>query len=84
MNQESHRNRHVFLHRSLDELIADFLRHGGGDLSLPLSRLMAWSHAQTIEPCPGKTAAGESCHAAAVPPEPAKTDEEWIERLIDG
>jgi hypothetical protein len=48
---EEHRARHVELHRSLDELVADFIRHTD---RLPsetsVMDLMMWSHAQTQNP----------------------------------
>jgi len=62
VTKETHRLRHVALHRMLDELVADFLRHGVRfDLNKPMAPcplpsnttvadLMAWSHQQTIEP----------------------------------
>jgi hypothetical protein len=46
-----HKQRHIDLHRSLDELIADFITHTG---LLPsktlLIDLMSWSKFQTVEP----------------------------------
>lgn len=48
---EQHRLRHVALHSSLDELVADFARHTGKLFSqATLLELMEWSHAQTISP----------------------------------
>lgn len=47
-----HRERHVMLHRYLDELLADYLTHNRTALPshTPISDLMTWSHQQTIEP----------------------------------
>lgn len=54
MTRDEHRQRHVELHRSLDELFADFIRHAPRDqhqfLDMPLSTLLSWSYQQTLEP----------------------------------
>lgn len=51
MNLGQHRERHIELHKALDELVADFINHTG---KLPskttLFELMEWSHQQTIAP----------------------------------
>ena len=52
MNENEHKERHIELHRALDELIADFFIH---DPSLPsvdasVMSLIEWSHLQTIQP----------------------------------
>jgi hypothetical protein len=51
LTPEQHRERHVALHRSLDELLADFIGHTG---SLPsqttLTEFLTWSHSQTLDP----------------------------------
>lgn len=51
MTPEEHRERHRFLHRCLDELLADFIRHTG---SLPsettLMQFLTWSSHQTTDP----------------------------------
>lgn len=51
LTPEQHKQRHVELHRALDELVADFITHTG---KLPskstLIELMEWSHKQTQEP----------------------------------
>lgn len=48
---ERHRQRHVQLHRALDELLADFIAHTKGPtLSRPIKDLIEWSYQQTIEP----------------------------------
>lgn len=48
---EQHRQRHVALHRALDELVADWITQTG---NLPSETsvydLMQWSHRQTINP----------------------------------
>ncbi len=50
-NPEEHKARHVELHRSLDELLADFIGHTG---SLPsrttLDVFLRWSFEQTQDP----------------------------------
>ena len=54
MTPEEHRNRHIELHRALDELMADFQRHTGRMFSVTnILELATWSHAQAIEPDPG-------------------------------
>ena len=46
-----HRRRHVELHNSLDELLADFLTHTKNRPSeTTIYELMKWSHEQTINP----------------------------------
>jgi hypothetical protein len=52
MTAERHRKRHVALHEAFDELIADYLFQVKGSLPSTTTtlQLMAWSHAQTIEP----------------------------------
>lgn len=50
---EKHRQRHIELHRELDELVADWIQHTG---RLPsrttVMELIKWSHQQTIRACP--------------------------------
>lgn len=48
----THRERHQFLHREFDELLADFLTHNRKALpsTSTIYELMLWSHAQTIKP----------------------------------
>lgn len=47
----SHRELHIFLHRNLDELIADFILHANKLPSKTSVRvLMEWSCQQTINP----------------------------------
>jgi hypothetical protein len=51
MDTTEHRARHILLHKRLDELLADFIRH---TKKLPsqtsIMDLMEWSHRQTVEP----------------------------------
>lgn len=51
MDTKEHKIKHIELHRALDELIADFIRHTN---KLPsktmLMELMSWSHEQTTNP----------------------------------
>lgn len=48
---EAHRERHLELHRMLDELVADFIRHTDQrPSSASVMDLMTWSHQQTIAP----------------------------------
>lgn len=51
MNQDTHKQRHIELHKAFDELLADFIMHTD---ELPMGRkisdLMEWSYRQTIEP----------------------------------
>ena len=45
-----HIERHKELHQSLDELLADFIRHNSGRISDTVEELMTWSYQQTKEP----------------------------------
>ena len=51
MKKNEHKQRHLELHNSLDELVADFITHTG---NLPskstIFELMIWSHEQTENP----------------------------------
>ena len=53
MTHEEHRLKHIALHNSLDELLADWIIETG---SLPskssVLELLEWSHSQTINPSP--------------------------------
>lgn len=51
---ENHRQRHVKLHRALDELAADYLRHHPGVSFSRMSalELMQWAYDQTLNPTP--------------------------------
>jgi len=55
MKAKEHIQRHKELHKSLDELIADFISQTG---KLPskttLTELMEWSYQQTIKPTESK------------------------------
>lgn len=51
MTKEGHKQRHVELHQSLDELLADFIGHTGRLPSeTPLSDFVLWSYEQTVSP----------------------------------
>jgi hypothetical protein len=51
MTTEEHKARHEQLHKSLDELLADFTTHTGKLFSdTPIMDLIVWSHSQTIAP----------------------------------
>lgn len=52
---EEHRSRHVFLHKRLDELLADFIDQQplaaiANVLDMPVRDLVTWSHEQTLNP----------------------------------
>jgi len=51
-DKKDHRNRHILLHKMLDELLADFIYHNRGKhlSESSLLDLMEWSHRQTINP----------------------------------
>jgi len=45
---QTHQERHIFLHKCLDELLADFIRNTGRLLSdTNLVDFLNWSHLQT-------------------------------------
>lgn len=48
---QTHQERHIFLHKCFDELLADFIGHTN---KLPsettLIDFMNWSHSQTVKP----------------------------------
>lgn len=49
--EEKHRKRHIVLHVSLDELVADWIENTKGLPSKStILELMEWSHKQTIKP----------------------------------
>lgn len=54
MDAKEHKERHAYLHRCLDELVADYIGHTN---NLPsetsVMQLMNWSYTQTIKPTPG-------------------------------
>ncbi len=48
---ERHTQRHIILHKRLDELVADFIKHTGGLPSkTTLLEFMEWSHKETLSP----------------------------------
>ena len=51
MNEEEHKQRHVELHKKLNELCADFISQTGKYPSkTTMLELMEWSHEQTKNP----------------------------------
>jgi hypothetical protein len=54
MTHEAHKARHEMLHRCLDELLADYLRHHAMDrvfiANIRMWDLIQWSHDQTKNP----------------------------------
>lgn len=51
MTEEEHKARHVALHRSLDELVADWIFHTGSFPShASVVDLINWSYSQTKNP----------------------------------
>jgi hypothetical protein len=56
--RSQHKAQHITLHRALDILWADWLRHNGGSNDslirgmddVTVGELIRWSHAQTIDP----------------------------------
>lgn len=49
--QFEHKRRHIYLHRCLDELVADFISVTGRRPSdVTVMTLIKWSHSQTIKP----------------------------------
>jgi hypothetical protein len=51
LTPEQHKQRHIELHKALDELLADFIQITGKMPSqLSLKELMEWSHEQTLNP----------------------------------
>lgn len=51
MTNEEHKERHVELHRKLDELLADFIEQTGKRVSATsLLELLQWSFEQTKNP----------------------------------
>ncbi len=51
LSREEHIVRHVTLHRHLDELVADFIRHTNRRPSATtLMEFMEWSYQQTRDP----------------------------------
>lgn len=53
MTDEEHKQRHIELHRAIDELFADFILnhpHEHAFTEMPIIRLLRWSHEQTEYP----------------------------------
>ena len=54
MTRQEHIDRHKLLHKCLDELFADFIKHhpdqAGGYLDVTLSEFTHWSYKQTTNP----------------------------------
>jgi hypothetical protein len=56
-SHKAHKKRHEELHKSLDELFADYILHHPKELELtnmPLNKLLEWSFEQTKKPTPYK------------------------------
>lgn len=59
MSREEHQDRHILLHRKLDELLADWITHEPtASIDRPVIDLMKWSCEQAKEPTPDKTRIG--------------------------
>lgn len=55
MTPQEHKDRHIALHRSLDELLADYITHTGKLLNQTTAMdLIEWSYKQTQNPTPDK------------------------------
>jgi len=50
MTLGEHKIRHIELHKALDELFADFIRHGNGRTGNTIMDLIMWSFKQTENP----------------------------------
>lgn len=51
VTEDEHKQRHIELHRALDELLADFiLATKEPPLNQPIRNLLEWAYQQTIEP----------------------------------
>jgi hypothetical protein len=53
MNEDQHRERHIELHKALDELFADYIIHHPEEnrfTDMPVMRLLEWAHEQTLHP----------------------------------
>lgn len=55
LTPEQHKQRHIELHKALDELAADWLDHQSSNSlrmfsNTTIAELMEWSHEQTINP----------------------------------
>jgi hypothetical protein len=52
---EEHRDRHIKLHKHMDELFADYINHHANDVSfteMPIINLIKWSSDQCVDPLP--------------------------------
>ncbi len=55
--EEEHKQRHIELHKSLDELFADYIAHHPKEASftgMPIGKLMLWAYEQTKNPTEAK------------------------------
>lgn len=53
MTPDEHKQRHIELHKALDELFADYIAHHpeqGNFTNMPFGVLLRWSHEQTEQP----------------------------------
>lgn len=51
---KKHKERHIFLHKCLDELLADFIKHTEKLPSkTPIFDFLKWSHEETKNPTEG-------------------------------
>jgi hypothetical protein len=51
MTESEHIERHKMLHKSFDELLADYIKHTSRSLSgTTLMEFMEWSYEQTVHP----------------------------------
>jgi hypothetical protein len=53
MSPEEHKQKHIELHRALDELFADYILHNPNNISyirLPIGDLLQWAYEQTLNP----------------------------------
>lgn len=56
MTPEEHKQRHIQLHNSFDELFADFIGHTGRlPIQTTLIDFLNWSYDQTIKPTEAKS-----------------------------
>jgi hypothetical protein len=64
LTHEEHRQRHIELHQSFDELVADYLAQTSGlPSTTTLIELIVWSKRQTENPTPNPFQAREIAHA---------------------
>jgi hypothetical protein len=51
MTPEEHKQRHIELHKALDELVADYIQHTDKFITnTNLQQLIEWSFKQTLDP----------------------------------